>query len=304
MAQAGRRGCPYVCLEGVVRHAPIPHGASLDLCADFARSLPRKLFLRGTSEVLSFEATSEWIDTTTRYIVAIAAFFSGDPDYAERLFLSVEDRLKRRTPRFPPIREIAQRLPQRMIALYDAWLRYLVNRYILTRDRKTLADADDIARKLLERMPSNYGGLLIRSIAAFQLRRDIVEARRHLRGCRRVDDGTWRYNEAFLSAYEGNLDSALRQLLTAVKARTGDVTVPLQSEEFIHDVIVSEPDKYQLFFCSGLINEHAKHDVSGAIRDYTAFIEQARPRGEYAACVAYAQNALQRLSGMADTEAV
>jgi len=60
--------------------------------------------------------------------------------------------------------------------------------------------------------------------------------------------------------------------------------VPEESEEFIHDILKLEPDKYQLRFCLGLINFFAKEDMNLAAEDFNRFLadgnenEFAEPR--------------------------
>jgi tetratricopeptide (TPR) repeat protein len=170
-----------------------------------------------------------------------------------------------------------------------------MSNYTSSREGEVLALGDDIAAKILKRSPRHYGALLVRAMGAFEPGRNAESALAFLRKCRNRQDGTWRYSVAFLLAYQGELDQAVREYERAFATPTRDVTVPLQSEEFIHGVLRTEPDKYQLHFCSALINERAKRDSDAALNDYRTFVGEAGDRAEFAQQVAIAKLALDRL---------
>jgi len=52
--------------------------------------------------------------------------------------------------------------------------------------------------------------------------------------------------------------------------------VPIQTEEFIQEILEQEPSKTQLHFCLGLINFYAKEDYGAAERDLARFLEYHR----------------------------
>lgn len=78
--------------EGIVRHRPTTEEVQKSLAQDFSRVLPRRVVIEKENDAFSFEATSEWTDVSTRYIVGTAALISGDVAYAENLFLYVESK--------------------------------------------------------------------------------------------------------------------------------------------------------------------------------------------------------------------
>lgn len=81
--------------EGMVRHRPVPDVVSQELSLDFKRILPRKVIIEKENDAFKFEATSEWTDVSTRYVVGTAALISGDVAYAEKLFVYVVSGAKR-----------------------------------------------------------------------------------------------------------------------------------------------------------------------------------------------------------------
>jgi tetratricopeptide (TPR) repeat protein len=292
--ELGGKSVPHLFLEGLVRHLRVTPEAEQDLLLDFKKNFPRRLVLR-QGELFGFEITSEWIDLTTRYILGVAAFLAGDAEYSEALLLSTEQRLRMSGLRHAPLREMARRLPRRLIALYEAWLGYLADRYFITRDRNVLELSDTVADKLLDRDLDHYPALLMKAICAFELRGDVAGAKQFIHRCRGQKDATWRYSMAFLLAYEGKLDQAVAEYERAFKARVDNVTVPIQSEEFIQNVLSREPDRIQLLLCLAMLNDRAKGDPAAARRDYDAFIRAATERGLYGGQVDVARKALARL---------
>lgn len=100
-----------VSLEGVVRHTNQSPEVRSRISADFRAALPRQVQFGLDNDAFAFEATSEWTELAARYVIGLAAFVSGDVWYAERLLLSVEQRL-RVAARSPSLQSIAERLPR------------------------------------------------------------------------------------------------------------------------------------------------------------------------------------------------
>jgi hypothetical protein len=85
------------------------------------------------------------------------------------------------------------------------------------------------------------------------------------------------YSEAFLIAYDGDLEGAYRVYRRAFESPLSDQTVPTQCEEFIQVVIDEEPDRKWLYYCLGLINYRAKGDLKAARDDFARFIDSVDP---------------------------
>ena len=262
-------------LEGIVRHAPIPKEVSDRLANDFRQVLPRRLLLPQDIDAIAFDVTSGWVDLSARYIVGLAAHISGDILYAEKLFLNVEHSMETAKHLAGVLQPIARSLPRQIVQLYRDWLRALGDHYFMTHERTYMEQADIISDKLLGRDPNDYDALIFKSFAEFVLRRNIQAARELVRRCRRIRDVTWRYNLAFLYAYEGDLDSANEEYRKAFRGTLRNPTVPIQCEEFLQIVLEEEPDKEHLYFCLGLINYSAKRDYTAAARDFDRFFKSS-----------------------------
>lgn len=261
--------------DGLVRHAPVTASVHKELSSQFTAVVPRGWVLPTDADFFAFEATSEWTDVATRYVVGLAALASGDPAYAERLLLSVESAIRAGRPNLPPLQVIGQRLPSYLKLLYEAWLRLSANQYTMTRDVEHVRLMEQIADKLLARAPSAVNAYLTKAICSFLLRRDVRAARAEVYKAKQIGDVTWRYSLAFLDAYEGDLDNAEKEYMQAFKGRLQDITVPVQCEEFIQLVLQEEPNKAQLHYCAGLINYYAKGDMLAANQDFELFLREA-----------------------------
>jgi hypothetical protein len=68
------------------------------------------------------------------------------------------------------------------------------------------------------------------------------------------------------------LGKAASRYRIAFSHPSSNPTVPIQSEQFIMDVLAEEPDKVQLHYCLGLINYYAKKDIMAARRDFHTFL--------------------------------
>jgi len=267
-------------LEGAVVHAPLSKVQSDALAREFAEVFPRRLLVDRENDLFSFQLTSEWVNIAARYMVGIAAMISGDLDYAEELFLSVKASLAGAVAHFPAVDKIARILPQRLARLYGIKLGSLMRNYTMDRDRAHLEASEALLDKLAKYDPGNYSQHLQRAICDFVLHRDMRAAWRSVLKCRGIRDVTWRYSEAFLHAYEGNLFKARRSYALAFKGHAEDPSVPTQTEEFINIVLAEEPNRYQLYFCLGLVNFFAKGDFASARRDFSTFLANVRV-GDY-----------------------
>ena len=169
------------------------------------------------------------------------------------------------------------KVQSRLKALYFALLVHAGERYRRLRDKSELEIAEQIIPKLREYDPNNYQCKLSAAMAAFTLRRDIQSAKEEIAACGHEKESAWRYGEAFLFLYEGELENAYHSYKRAFRAPT-DITVPNQSEEFIQIVLEEEPDRVWLYYGLGLINSRVKMDLGAARRDFKAFINSADPK--------------------------
>ena len=266
-------------LHGAVRHVPLDRDRQELFGREFSETLPSRFIIGADQPLLTCEFAAVHVGLVAKYIIGIAAALSSDPVFAEELLLSCENQLKAlvEAPTGTPPGVLLGRVRARITELYRAWLAGILNLYTRTRTLQTLEEAETLIAKLKAYEPHNYLARSAAAMCAFVLRRDLETAWKEVEACRGEPDATWRYSEAFLHAYAGNLDEAYRSYSKAFAMPLGDPTVPAQCEEFLELVMRDEPEKKWLFFCLGLINYRAKGDLEAAQRDLSSFIDGVDP---------------------------
>lgn len=260
-------------LEGIVVHSSVSEETQKALATDFGAVNPREVQFTLDNDALSFRLTSEWVDTAARYIVGLAAFVSSDAEYAEEMLLSSERLFKERSGRLKHLKWFPERVNSKLVELYAQWASVLYRQFFLKRELVVLEELEPIVLKLLARSPNDFRALGLAAMCAFLLRRDISEAKRRLTACKADRDTAWRFSLGFLNAYEGNVGAALNRYREAFAGNSADPTLAVQVEEFIQIVLDVEPNKGQLHFFSGQINQFMKQDRAAAVRDYSAFLK-------------------------------
>lgn len=234
---------------------------------------PRRLRIDSKNDLISFELTSEWVDCVSRYIIGIAAFLSGDDEYAEKLFLDLLNNTNLKKINFPPLKKMSQRVPVR---LADIYVLHATREFELWRKDRKVDHWNYIwswIKKVKRLYPNQYNTRIFTAIYYFVTERNITKAIREIKKCQGQFDTTWRYSYAFLLAYRGELKKAIRIYKQAGQGYC-DPSIPFQTEEFILWVLESEPEKKQLYFCLGMINWKCKEDRKQAIKDFTKFTEE------------------------------
>lgn len=249
----------FIISEATVIHKPIPKIISDKLSREFAELFPRSVRFPETNELSGFEITKEWMSFVARYIIGIAAFLSGDFTLSFNLFKELHDELKSTKIDIVQIKKLKTRMPQRISESALALLGRLYFVYRKTKNKSLLSEMKPFLDILKNIDPNNYPAHLLRGIYLFLVERNVKEALKEIKKSRNSLDATWRYSEAFLFAYEGNLNKAEKSYKRAFKSEvTSDII--FQTEEFIYNVLEIEPEKHQLWYCLGMINWQAKGD--------------------------------------------
>jgi len=263
--------CYYMNLEAAVIHRPIPVVISDIFSKEFAELFPRRIIFPVEDEISGFEITKELIGLVARYVIGIAAFLSYDFDFSLELFKELHQELKSIKINIDQIKEIKARVPKWIAgnALNIASRKYF--QYRKTKNKSLLIEMKSPLEILKNIDPNNYQAHLLRGIYLFLVERNITEAKKEIERSKNNLDATWRYNEAFLYAYEGNLDKAERSYKKAFRAEVAPDVI-FQTEEFIYDVLEMEPEKYQLWYCVGMINYKVKEDQALAKEELEKFL--------------------------------
>ena len=258
-------------LHGVVSHAPLKDRWSKQLGAEFAAVLPNRLLVAAKGDVLGFRFAANHIDAVALYVIGTAAALSNDLKLAEQLLVDADSRLQTGVATVDDM--LRDRVRRRISEVYKESLARQMRRHTRTRDVAAIQEAEKIIGNLRRYAKDDYEVHVAAAMAAFTLHGDMETAWREIRACRNSPDATWRYGEAFLHAYDGDLQRAYVSYRSAFNSQHADPTVPTQCEEFIQGIIEEEPDRPWLYYCLGLINHRAKDDPVAALNDFRRFVD-------------------------------
>lgn len=270
----------FLELDGIVAHKPIAKDVSQLIANEFSELLPRKVLVARENDLLAFQFASEWADVVAKYVIGIAAAVSGDLQYAEGLYSDVRTRIQQID--FPVFVKLRERIPKRLAELsearaqnaYEMWARTHDDEHII-RLGELLGQhgAEDAARKT----PLM---LTLSAIYIFLSSRDVAKAIDCLEKIPKRDrDAAWHFNQAFLTAYQGDLKQSTRHYRNGVNYPINPDLIA-KVEEFLCRILEDEPDKVQLHYCLGFFNWKIKGDHLQATNDFKKFLE-LRPANEF-----------------------
>lgn len=264
-------------LNGLVTHRPVSSMISQVIAKEFAELLPRQLNIPTQNDLLSLQFTSEWIAVVTKYIIGIAAAYSGDLDYAEQMYRDALLRLKNKDPKIPIYKSLNSRLPIRISELYETRANIAHRNWVLDNDPKYINEIGENLASIDEtRKKTQTSVLHLEAIYLFLKDRDIDGAIKIILKIKHMESALWCYNIAFLEAYRGNLKLAIRYYRKA-SSREIEASVITQVEDFLCWIIKEEPDKYHLYYCLGFFNWKTKGDNLRAIKDFENFLNSCKP---------------------------
>lgn len=264
-------------LQGLISHQPLNDEAQKSLESEFNQSLPTRFILDAEENLLGCEISAKISQTAAKYVIGIAALYSGFYEYALNILNDVERTIPKEAENVPQLEYIKHKTKAHLSELYRAKYQDLMIKYNQTYDSDYLKEAEPIQEKIREYNADNYSTYLGAAICAFISSRDVKEAKRCIEKGKNKKDATWLFSLAFLSAYEGNLDDAYKKYERAQSIPLNDPTVPIQCEMFIQDILEQEPEKVGLYFCLGILNFKFKNDFLSAKMDFEEFIEQTKP---------------------------
>ena len=286
-----------LALDAIVAHSPIPISVSNQFSKEFGQLFPKKLAVNIDNELIGFEISSDLIAFITKYIISIAAFLSYDYSLSSSLQMALYNELKNlnRAKFVDPLKRIGNKLPSRLVESLLALSRLHYYMYSKTKDKNYLNQMEPVLAQLSDIDPQNYHAHLLRGIYYFLGERNVSAAKVEINRSRNKIDHTWCYSQAFLHAYEEHLDSAMKSYNAAFKGTFGK-HVPIETEQFIADVLEIEPDKYQLWFCLGLVNYRVKGDLSLAKADFEKFLSMC-PEDKFSKYRKLAGEYLKKING-------
>ena len=263
----------FIELDGIVAHNPIPQTVSQLLANEFTELLPKKVLVPANNDLFSFQITSEWAAIVAKYIIGIAAAFSGDLEYAEKLFTDAQEQLKNKDSEFPIYKKLIERLPIRKSEIKEVKAMIALKAWTKKRDPLNIEELGRFLQKIEQsRKETDPNVLNLRAIYEFLKGRNVDESIKILKTINGENDSLWHCNMGFLLAYKGNLKGAIRHYRQAATHRVLPGVIE-QVEDFICWVLLAEPDMYQFSYCLGFFNWKVKGDKIQAKKDLIDFIE-------------------------------
>lgn len=287
-------------LNASVLHLEIPIEVSRSLGLDMRVAFPAQTIIPESDELLGFQVTKDAVRIAAKFSLGAASLLSRDAvtafDLHHGIWLETKDAIELEGPIAESIRLIKNRLPKLLVqeGLHAAHLYYI----------KKPADYLDKMKNYIDVVqeidPRNYQAHLSRGIYYFLHSHDIEKAKKEIRKAKNKRDNTWECNEAFLAAYEGDLEQAHKSYKRAFHGLIESATV-LNIEVFIHDILEREPDKIQFWYCLGMINYFFKKDSLAAKHDFAKFIELASKENRFATSIDFAKQYLAELDNSSET---
>ena len=237
--------------------------------------MPLKIDIPKCNELQYLEITARWLYLAVKYYIALGLCLSKNFDTAEKHMCDLNKKITS-IANFDKRLSLLQHLNKYTlisvyeilgIKAYDSWKK-CNNKNDLFEMKRCIKQI-----QLLDKNTS-YRCRLLFSIYLFIDGRQIDNALSVLQSCSGNSyDATWKYNIAFLYAYIGNLTKSYSFYKKAFSLKISQPNI-LELEEFIVNVVNQETEKYQLYFCLGIISYYAKQDNPSTVKYLTNFIDQ------------------------------
>ena len=264
-------------LDGLVAHRPIPTEISKSFSREFADLFPKRLIISAEGDLFTFEFTANWVDAVSKYIISIAALLSGDFEYAQELLEDLQKNLADRKNNIPALAKIRERIPLRLREVYLVRLRMLYEDWKHTKDIELITKMKPFLDNLKLISPANAEANIYRAMWYFVAEHNIVKAKNECINAKDGKNPTWKYNYAFLFAYEGNLERAAKEYKQAFRGYLPYPGFLFEVIEFILWVLDTEPSMVQLHYCLGMIYYYVVGDNALAFQEYEKFIDATQP---------------------------
>lgn len=259
-------------IQGLIRHHTLEEHSKSELKKDFIELMPIRFSFSEDDTFVGFELTAENIAFVSRYIIAFTAGLSGDYEYCRDLFeellnTHLTDKASRITER-----KVLSRIPSRLSSLYLSMASTSFAEWRDIHDTTNLDVIEKYVNRAVELTGQSTTSNNIYSIL-YYLRGNRSEAMRYARANRSEYDQTWRINLAFLYAMGGDTNNARKQYIVASRGPYTE-SIPNQVEQFMMWEVERHPEKYVIYYCTGVINAMFKGDPQQAKDDLQRFLEK------------------------------
>jgi hypothetical protein len=261
-------------LSCCVRHAPLNSEVQLEFQKDLSSLLP-VVSIDKEDDLTQFEVNSEWFSAYATFFIAIAALLSQDYDSAEDILENLKRQLKNTISRSEAVNTIKKRIDLQLFEIYRIKHIYMYHtKYRMERKVEFLDEAFRYCLLMKELTPKSDDYFAFEALYAFLKSRNTILAKLLLNKLN-FKNPVKNYSLAFIHAYEGNIEKSMGYYKKAFKLSQHE-PLALEIEEFIHHILLEEPDKVHLYLCLSLINQF-KSDSTSSRRDYERYLSCSNP---------------------------
>jgi len=280
----------YLEFHGLVLHPPAHQQLQKELIRDFQNVWIYQFSFIEKAEYQGFRLSADYVFVASKYIIGLAAFYSGDVFTALRLHENLEAELVRITDH-PNIDHIRNRLRIVLAEEHVAAARWY---YIAERN---MAKAREHFENGFSRDPNNYGAHLFKAIIELsqgnpnQALKTIYRAKT-LAGI----DGSWRYGEGFLLLNLEKFDKAI-----PVYHKIGRTSYPgeeitvQQVCEFNEQFLTDNPQYPQSHFILGYLKQIKRGNYPEAFEHFKTFLELVKNKSKFRPLITEAERCMRQV---------
>lgn len=233
-----------------------------------------------SNDLLGLDFLSSWTHVVAKYIVGMAAAFSGDFNFAAIVFEDLQKQLHPSAGEPPAVARIRGQLPKRLAEVNTLRASRAHHRWVASKSDQHLAEIGKFSDAVPDQFVKQIGAANLKAIWLFLSKRDARSALALIEQNRIEGDLAWLVNRAFLHAYLGNLRRANVFYRKAEGYQT-NAEVLRQVDEFLEWLSGQEPDKVEILFCIGMVAWRIRGDLVVAEREFQLFLSRC-PQGMYA----------------------
>ena len=163
-------------LDAIVSHGPLPKALHEKFSDEFAQLLPRRVFVGMGNDLAGFDFISAWAHHVAKYILGMAAAFSGDFDYSASLFEDLQRQIRPSQSEPAPLARIRGQLPKRLAEVNTLRSAVAHRRWLKTKSDDDLAILSMYASRIPDQFVRQIGAINIKAIWLFLGERDAPRA--------------------------------------------------------------------------------------------------------------------------------
>lgn len=277
-------------LDSLVTHAPLNQYRQSVIQREFLNIWMKKISFKEQFEFKGFQFSADLIYIAVKYITGIAAFFSGDPFLAVKLHHNLENELNRFNPIPQNIKAVKHKLKELLCEEYICIARVNI-------ENNNHPKVKEFLNKAMAIKANYYSVYLLKSIYDFIVGNP-MEALRSVKTAKKYskNDGTWRYNEAFLQMYLENWEEAVKSYkrISETSYTSEDLTIN-EVTRFNESYYKSNPEFLQSLYILGFLKLKKQDNYPESFQFFNEFIKKVKNKNKYEFLLIRAQSYMMEI---------